>query len=204
MRTEKIKDDLYYETIENRKIRKDALFKRDILKSFEKQLKDCVFEEVEKNQSKTIERGFSYFNNSIYYLLIDYDYDIKLINKVLNDASKKSSSKYYDFNEVSKIEVASHLKKKYKQIVKTTIEDFRLYYEMYDKKRIELLNADKKAEIDKRFNESINRTIKENRKKEIKQAINKNAKKSINIFIIISMFFTTFLTNLDKKLHKKK
>ena len=103
--------------------------------------------------------------------------------------------------ETTKV-VASHLKKKYKQIVKTTIEDYKLYYEMYDKKRIALLNADKKAEIDKRFNESINRTIKENRKKEIKQAINKNAKKSINIFIIISMFFTTFLTNLDKKLQR--
>ena len=204
MRTEKLKDDLYYETIENRKIRKDALFKKDILKSFEKQLKDYVFEEVEKNQSKTIERGFSYFNNSIYYLLIDYDYDIKLINKVLNDASKKSSSKYYDFNEVSKIEVASHLKKKYKQIVKTTIEEYKLYYEMYDKKQIELLNADKYKQVEKLSQESMNRTIKENRKKEIKQAINKNAKKSINIFIIISMFFTTFLTNLDKKLHKKK
>lgn len=203
MRTEKLKDDLYYETIENRKIRKDALFKKDILKSFEKQLKDYVFLEVEKNQSKTIEQGFSHFDNSIYYLLIDYDYDIKLINKVLNDASKKSSSKYYDFNEVSKIEVASHLKNKYKQIVKTTIEDYRLYYEMYDKKRIELLNADKKAEIDKRFNESINRTIKENRKKEIKQAIKKNAKKSLGIFAVITLFFTSFLNNLDKKLHKK-
>lgn len=204
-----IKDDLYYDKLAKDKIKNLKLFKKDLLQDFDEKLRIEIIDFIEKQQSKNIERGYYQFDRSIYWMLTDYDYAIEgyrcdyFIKKIIEKSTIQSSEYYYDFKELSKTEVALHLKKNYKKVLDKAFNYYETYYNLNDKEIIKELTKEKQAENQKRFNDSLNNTIKENRKKEIKQAIKKNAKKSLGIFAAITLFFTSFLNNLDKKLHKK-